>query len=293
MIRFKHRHYMQSVLFSLGNFAVHSYGVCMAAGILSAHCVLLRLGRRGAIPAEKLGNLVVLLVFSGLAGARAFYVVEHWAWYRSDPLSALRLWEGGLMFYGSIVAGAAVLAAWCLAARRSVLQLLDLFAAVVPLGQAFGRVGCFMNGCCHGRLSGGPLSVSYPAGSAPWQDHVASGILPETAARSLAVLPVQLFEAAGCALLCAALVALHRRLFPATDDPGAVSRSPRRGLVLAGYLAGYGALRFAMETLRADERAHPFGGPLSISQTISLAAIALAAVLAAAAARRSRGSAKG
>ena len=279
---------MQSVLFRLGSFTVHSYGVCMAFGILSAYWVLLKLGRRAGLDEGSLGNLVVLLVFSGLAGARLFYVAEHWAWYARDPVSALRLWEGGLMFYGSIAVAAAVLVAWCLAKRRPALQMLDLFAAVVPLGQAFGRVGCFLNGCCYGRASCGPFAVAYPAHSVPWQEQLAAGQIGESAARSLAVVPVQLYEAAGCVLLCAALVALHRRLFPPAREGSGPARSPLRGLVLAAYLAGYGALRFAMETLRADERAHPFGGPFTISQAISLAALAAAASLCAAAALRWR-----
>ena len=260
----------------------------MALGILAAYRVLLGLGRRAGLDPERLSDLVVLLVFSGLAGARLFYVAEHWSWYAQDPLSALRIWEGGLMYYGSIAVAAAVLAVWCAVRRRPALQMLDLFAAVVPLGQAFGRVGCFLNGCCYGRVSSGLLAVSYPAHSVPWQEQLAAGSIGETAARSLAVVPVQLYEAAGCAALCAALVALHRRLFPPAEEGADPARSPLRGLVLAGYLAGYGVLRFATETLRADERAHPFGGPFSISQTISLAAICAAAAICAVAALRRR-----
>ena len=258
----------------------------MALGILCAYAALLKLGRRSGLDPDRLGNLVVLLVFSGLAGARLFYVVEHWDWYRKDPLSVLRVWEGGLMFYGSVVVAGAVLAAWCAAFRRPALQMLDLFAAVVPIGQAFGRVGCFLNGCCYGRASSGPLAVTYPHGSIPWQEQLSAGVIGGTAARSCPVFPVQLFEAAGCALLGAALVALHAKLFSRTRQGSGGGKAPERGLVFAGWLAGYGVLRFAMEGLRADERAHPFGGPLTISQTIGVACLILAAALCAAAARR-------
>ena len=236
---------------------------------------------------EELANLVALLVFSGLAGARVFYVAEHWAWYRADPASVLKIWEGGLMFYGSIVAGAVALLSWCMLRKLSILAMLDAFAAVVPIGQAFGRVGCFLNGCCHGKIADGPLAVSFPAGSAPWLDQVAAGLIENTAPRSLPVIPVQLFETAGCALLGCALVALHARLFRLRAGEHS-QQSQWHGIVFAGYLAGYGALRVWTETMRADERAHPFGGPLSISQAISVGALALAVFAAALVWRRVR-----
>ena len=163
--------------------------------------VLVRLGRSRGFSSDRLANLLALLVVCGLAGARTFFVAEHWADYRADPASALRIWEGGLMFYGSIVFGAAALVAHCRLARTPVLPLLDLFAVAVPVGQAFGRVGCLLNGCCYGRPSDSCLAVTYPRWSIPCIEQIRSGLLPEDAARSLPVLPSQLFEAAGCVLL--------------------------------------------------------------------------------------------
>ena len=253
----------------------------MAVGILCAYGVLVRLGRSRGFSSDALANLLAILVLCGLAGARAFFVAEHWSWYRADPASALRIWEGGLMFYGSIVFGAAALVAWCLATRTPPLPLLDLFAVAVPVGQAFGRVGCLLNGCCYGRPSDSCLAVAYPRWSIPCIEQIRAGLLPEDAARSLPVLPSQLFEAAGCVLLFLALLRLYRRLDPPTDLPPAEAPRPRAGLVLAGWLAGYGVLRFLVETTRADERAHPFGGPLTISQTIGAGCILLAAAIAA------------
>ena len=284
---------MHSVLLRLGEFQLHSYGVCLALGILFAYGVLVRLGRSRGFSSDRLANLLALLVVCGLAGARTFFVVEHWADYRADPASALRIWEGGLMFYGSIVFGAAALVAHCRITRSPMLPLLDLFAVAVPVGQAFGRVGCLLNGCCYGRPSDSCLAVTYPRWSIPCVEQIRAGLLPEDAARSLPVLPSQLFEAAGCLLLFLALLWLYRRLNPPAPHAAGTEAAPEArpvaavlqtagaGLVLAGWLAGYGVLRFLVETTRADERAHPFGGPLTISQTIGAGCILLAAALAA------------
>ena len=280
---------MHPILFSLGPFALHSYGLCMALGILCAYAVLVRLAQRRGIASESLSDLVVALVLAGLAGARSFYVAEHWtAQYAADPLAAVRIWEGGLMFYGSIVFGAAGLVVWCRWRHRSVREWLDLFAVVVPLGQAFGRIGCFLTGCCHGRAADTVLSVRYPAHSMPWLEQVRSGALAPLSdgslpPRSLPVLPTQLFEAAGCLALFALLWRLFRRLHP-VSEAGKPSRFP--GAVAAGYFLGYGAIRFVDEIFRADERLH-FGW-FSISQSISVALWALGLFLLAALALRRR-----
>ena len=280
---------MFPILFTLGPFTLHTYGLCLALGVLCAYAVLARLvPRRGENP-DALANLVVALVLVGLAGARTFYVAEHWtAQFAADPLAAVRLWEGGLMFYGSIVFGAAGLVLWCLWRRRSVLEWLDLFAAVVPLGQAFGRLGCFFNGCCFGRASDCAIAVRYPAESLPWYAQRAAGLLQPFAdgswpASSLPVLPTQLVEAAGCLALFAFLLWLYRRLNPAD---GALRPARFPGAVAAGYFLGYGAIRFVDEMLRADERLH-FGW-FSISQAISVALWALGLALLARLALRPR-----
>ena len=259
-------------LSSIGPFTLHTYGLCMALGILCAYAVLSGLVRRRGESPDTLANLVVGLVLVGLAGARSFYVAEHWsAQFARDPLAAVRIWEGGLMFYGSIVFGSAGLVAWCLWRRRSVLEWLDLFAVAVPLGQAFGRVGCFLNGCCFGRASDCAIAVRYPAESIPWYAQREAGLLEPFSdgswpASSLPVLPTQLIEAAGCLALFALLLWLFRRLHPASDA-GKPARFP--GAIAAGYFLGYGAIRFLDEMLRADERLH-FGW-FSISQSISVA----------------------
>jgi len=137
---------------------------------------------------------------------------------------------------------------------------------VVPLGHAFGRIGCFFYGCCYGRDSDAWCAVTFPAGSPSWHEH---------GRRMVSVLPTQLFEAAALLALFAALMVLWRR------------RGGRDGLILGAYMAGYAVIRFGMEYLRGDPRAAV--GPFSISQTISIGLFLVGAATVAYALRRRKG----
>ena len=122
-------------------------------------------------------------------------------------------------------------------------EFADLASSAVPLGHAFGRIGCFLNGCCYGRPT-----------DAPWS------VCAEGAPRH----PVQLYEAVLLGGLYLALEAFARR-------------RPAAGRGLALYLAGYGVIRFALEFLRGDDRRHWVR--LTVAQWISLALVAFGIVI--------------
>jgi len=241
-------------LVDVGFLHLKTYGACMAAGFLLCWTLVERLSGR-----KDISNLLMSLMISGIVGSRAAYVVEHWsAEFAAHPADVLRVDQGGLMFYGGLVLAVVVFFAWCIAKREAPLPLADLFCTAIPLGHAFGRVGCFFYGCCYGRLSPSPLAVSFPSHSPAWYQQVRDGLIAPSARESLPVLPTQLFEAAALLALFAALLFVYRRW-----------RRHTAGL----YMVGYGAIRFGMEYLRGDPRAAV--GPFSISQTISLAIMAL------------------
>lgn len=247
---------MFPTLLDLGFLHLRTYGACMAVGFLACWTLAERLSGR-----RDMGNLFIALMASGVVGSRAAYVIEHWrAEFASRPLDVVRIDQGGLMFYGGLILAVAVFFAWCLARRERPLALADLLCTVIPLGHACGRVGCFFYGCCYGRLSASPLAVTFPMHSPAWYEQVSAGLIAPTAPRSLAVLPTQLFEAAALLALFAALLAVYLK---------------RRRHTAGLYLVGYGVLRFGMEYLRGDPRAAV--GPFSISQTISIATVALGA----------------
>ena len=142
--------------------------------------------------------------------------------------------------------------------RQHVFQITDLVLTVVPLGHAFGRIGCFMHGCCFGKITHACIGVAFPKGSPAWweQAYASPPLIPQTALESLPVIPTQLIESAANFVLFAVLF----RLYP--------QRRRELGFVTGCYLLGYAALRFLIEYLRGDPR---FAiGPFSIGQTISL-----------------------
>ena len=239
-------------LIDIGFLHIKTYGALMATGFLVCWWLIERLSGR-----KDLSNLLMALMIGGVVGSRAAYVIEHWkAEFAANPMSIIRVDQGGLMFYGGFILAFLVFFAWCFFKREHPLRLADLLSAVLPLGHAFGRVGCFFYGCCYGRDSDAWCAVMFPAGSPSWHEH---------GRRMVSVLPTQLFEAAALVALFAVLMALWRRGM--RDWPG---------MVTGAYLIGYAVIRFGIEYLRGDPRAAV--GPLSISQAISVGMIVVGVV---------------
>ena len=242
---------------------VKTYGFCMALGFLAAWQVLSWLCRRTGRVAEPLSNLLMMMLFSGIIGARLEYVREFWSReFASDPIRVFKIWEGGLVFYGGLILAIAVFLVWCRVRRERVTPVADLFVTVIPLAHAFGRVGCFFYGCCYGRVSECACAVAFPRRSPAWVAQVDGGLIPETAQASLPVLPTQLFEAAAVLCLFALLLFVFLRNW-----------KTRPGFTTGCYLAGYACIRFGIEFLRDDMRQRV--GSLSIGQTVSIGLFAL------------------
>lgn len=227
-------------LIDIGFLHLKTYGACMATGFLLCWCLIEKLSGR-----KDLSNLLVALMVGGVLGSRIAYVIEHWQKeFAARPLDVIRIDQGGLMFYGGFILAVVVFFTWCWLKKENPLSLSDLFSTVVPLGHAFGRIGCFFYGCCYGRDSDAWCAVTFPAGSPSWYEH---------GRQSVSVLPTQLFEAAALLLLFAVLITIYRKY---------------RRYTTGIYFIGYAIIRFGIEYLRGDPRAAV--GPFSISQAISI-----------------------
>ena len=207
-------------IFRLGPLSVRWYGVMVACGFLSAFLLGLRRSKRYGFTKDDVSDCIFWAVIGGLVGARLLYVIRFWEEFADNPLDILKIYQGGLVFLGGF-AGAAV-AILLLARRRKweFWRITDFAAPMLPLGQAFGRIGCLLNGCCYGHCYHRWFQMDYP--------HLPYPVFPIQAVYSLAAFA-----------LCGLLLWLERRdFFP-----------QRRFLV---YLVCYCVGRFCLEFGRGD-----------------------------------------
>ncbi len=230
-----------------GGIRIYTYGVLVALGFLAGIAWTIHEGKKKGIPKDLVLDLSFYIVLSALVGSRILYILFNWERYLTEPLAALKLWEGGLIFFGGLIG--AVLASYLFLKKRGVpfLTAADLFAPGISLGHAIGRLGCLAAGCCHGREAPTfPLAITF-------QD------LPYCLAPSgTALYPTQLMEAAASFLIFLSLAGLAKM-------------QRFSGQIFWTYLFLYGIVRAGLEPFRAEAaRNFSFGPLLSNSQWISI-----------------------
>ncbi|HAM60123.1 MAG: prolipoprotein diacylglyceryl transferase [Candidatus Rokubacteria bacterium GWC2_70_24] len=242
---------MYPVLFQVGGFSVHSYGVLVAAAFLAAIWVGSLEARRKGLPGDTVNDLALPVILAGLAGGRLAYVLgwEPELLWR-DPFGVLAVWRGGLALHGGLLAGLAAGVWYARGRRLSVWRLGDALAPALILGQGIGRVGCFLSGDSYGSPSALPWAVTFTDAQA-------------MAPQGVPLHPVQLYELGLDLALLAALWGLRRRT---TFD----------GQLFLLYMGGYGVIRLVTEVFRGDRVDLGFG--LSLLQGASLAFLAAALV---------------
>jgi len=182
----------------------------------------------------------------------------------TDCLAAIKVWRGGLAYYGGFLA--AVPFAWFYVRKYALgwWRTADLAAPGIMLGLFFGRIGCWLNGCCYGKPTSSAFGVIFPRGGTTWRAQFDAHLIG-AADQALPVHATQLYESIGCFL---AFVILYYVVRP---------RRRAFGQVFAGMLVLYAIVRSVCEIWRDDDRGVFFGGHLSTSQLISIP-LALAGV---------------
>jgi len=250
---------MHSELLRIGGLVIHSYGFCMALGFLGAWQIAVWLCRRSGRNADQLTSIITWLMITAVCGARIAYIIEHWkSEFVNNPIAIIRIDQGGLMFYGGFIAASLFVALYITIKKINLFEISDVLLSVLPLGHFFGRIGCFMHGCCYGRITSSKFGVCFPVNSPAWieQCNAEPPLIATTALKSLPVIPTQLIEAGANLLLFAVMLLIF------------LKNHKRLGLPTGVYLLSYATIRFMIEYLRGDPRAAI--GIFSISQTISL-----------------------
>jgi len=153
---------MHPILFKIGPLAVRSWGAMLLIGFILGYWLAIKRAGKYSIPKSALLDLALYLLLAGIIGGRFVYVLLNWRYYLHNPFQIIAIWNGGLSFYGSL--GAGVLTAIAFARRRNInfWHLADLLTPSLALGYAFGRIGCFLNGCCYGVPTNLPIGVRFP-----------------------------------------------------------------------------------------------------------------------------------
>ncbi|MDR1959759.1 MAG: prolipoprotein diacylglyceryl transferase [Planctomycetaceae bacterium] len=165
-------------------FPIRGYGVMLLLAITTSFALLSRRAKKKwNIPTDILLSMVLWCVIFGLIGARLFHVVEYWPQYiretwNESVIAMLMYSEGGLVVYGAIFGGLAGALIFFTRNKLPVLATFDLLAPVLFLGLAFGRIGCFLNGCCFGGVCDPGYGVVFPPGSPASDYQVMNGLVP-------------------------------------------------------------------------------------------------------------------
>ncbi|PIR65909.1 MAG: prolipoprotein diacylglyceryl transferase [Candidatus Omnitrophica bacterium CG_4_9_14_0_2_um_filter_43_12] len=227
---------MHPILFKIGPLTVYSYGAMIAAAFFICTWLAGHAAKTKGLAADFIINSSLLILFSGIFGARILYVFLSPGYYLKNPIEIIMLQHGGLAFYGG--AAAAVLAEWLYIKKKNmpVYRIGDLLAPYVALGQAIGRIGCFLNGCCFGKPTDNFFGVVFPGASC-------------------AVHPTQIYSSLALLFLYIALRFLQ-------------SKNLKEGTVLISYFMFYAVIRFMLEFLRGDNMISVMG--LTFSQFVGI-----------------------
>lgn len=230
---------MKIDLFQIGNFHVRGYGFMIGLGFLLALVLGCKRAKKLELKDESVIDIAILAIICGFLGAKILYVIVSFKDFLKDPLAVLG--SEGFVVYGGIIAG--VLAAWiyCKVKKLVFLEYFDLIMPEVALAQGFGRIGCFLAGCCYGRPTESAIGIAFT------HSHYAPN--------GIKLIPTQLISSAGMFVIAGILFYYGRK-----------KRIP--GKISALYLLLYSIGRFIIEFFRNDYRGEI--GILSTSQFISL-----------------------
>jgi phosphatidylglycerol:prolipoprotein diacylglycerol transferase len=240
---------VQPVLFELFGINIFGYGTMIAIGIIAALILFNHRVKKRGYDEDSMFNMAILAIILGVVGGKLLYIITELKSIIENP-SQLKDFGSGFVIYGSIIGGVLGVYIYCRKKGWNMLKVFDLVIPSLPLAQGFGRLGCFLAGCCYGRETNSFIGVKFKEGS-----------LGPVGAN---VLPTQIFSSVFDFLLALFLLWYDKK-------------ERKDGKVFSLYLIIYGMGRFAIEFIRNDPRGNI--GILSTSQFISLFIVLLGVII--------------
>jgi phosphatidylglycerol---prolipoprotein diacylglyceryl transferase len=232
-------------LFSIGPFTLHTYGLFVATGFLVGLMVTVKIGKTEGITPQQTMDIGFLIIVAAIVGSRLMYVLMNISYYVERPIDIFKMWQGGLVFSGGIVCVVLAVLWYTRRHRLSFWKTADMWAPAMAVGQAIGRIGCFMAGCCYGKPTGSRWGVVFtdPHSLAPL---------------NIPLHPTQLYSSASNFIIFFVLLLLHRK-------------KKFDGQVFLWLLVLHSTARLFVERFRGDDRGMVLEGGMTITQLVTLA----------------------
>lgn len=235
---------MHPDLFSIGPLTLHTYGLFVALGFIAGILIAIKLGKSAGINSNSIMDMGFVIILSGLIGSRLVYIIIDLPNYISNPLNIFKIWEGGLVFSGGLVAVIIMMLLYAKRHELNIWAMSDIWSPAAALGQAIGRIGCFFAGCCYGKPTDVPWGVIFTNPNS-------------IATKNIPIHPTQLYSSLSGLIIFIILIILY-------------SKKKFEGQVTLWFLILHSTARLFLEQFRGDSRGVFITDDLTLTQFISL-----------------------
>ncbi len=235
---------MCPVIFDFGSFKVFGYGFFILIGTIIAYFFAQSRAKSVNMNFDRVTEMALLIVFASYIGGKVFLWFSDWDFYMQNPQKMLEINGDGFVFYGSFIFSIASLLLFFYFLKIPSAPVFDVLAICTAFVHGFGKIGCFMAGCCYGKICDFSIGVVY------------HNTLCQAKPLDTPLYPVQLIDA--FVIFCAAIFLIWYN-----------KRKKFTGELLLWYIFIYGTARFFTEFIRGDED-RGFVGALSQSQWVSI-----------------------
>ena len=250
----------------IGNFGIALYGIVIAIGMMLGLVLAARIAKKSGLDPDVIWDLAAPLIIFSILGARIYYVIFMWDFYKNDPIQILNIRGGGLAIYGGIIAGAITLYVYCKLKKQKFPLILDTVIYGLLVGQILGRWGNFFNREVFGEYTNNLLAMRIPVSMVRERDisPLIAGHMSE-GTNYIQVHPTFLYEGMwNLALLVLLLLYREHKKFD--------------GEIALLYFAGYGIGRAWIESIRTDQL-YITGTKIPVSMVLGIV-MAIAAIAA-------------